>query len=137
MIFTPQFHGKCDKGDKKQGISLVRPKLYMLNNRPIIRNNNNINIVLHMHVQFITCTIVKSYIIASYCIKRSTHNYVELNIALQWNPSKPSPLKVSLLEGWPHFRGEFVLESMLWDFSKWPEYRGGHISGVLIRGVPL
>ncbi len=22
---------------------------------------------------------------------------------------------------------------MLWDFSKWPEYRGGHISGVLIR----
>ncbi len=31
----------------------------------------------------------------------------------------------------------FVLKSMLWDFSKWPEYRGGHISGVLIRGVPL
>ncbi len=26
---------------------------------------------------------------------------------------------------------------MLWDFSKWPEYRGGHISGVLIRGIPL
>ncbi len=42
-----------------------------------------------------------------------------------------------ILEGWPHFRGEFVLKSMLWDFSKWPEYRGGHISGVLIRGVPL
>ena len=47
------------------------------------------------------------------------------------------PVKVSLLEGWPHFRGEFVLKSMLWDFSKWPEYRGYHISGVLIRGVPL
>ncbi len=47
------------------------------------------------------------------------------------------PLKVSSLEGWPHFRGEFVLKSMLWDFSKWPEYRGGHNSGVLIRGVPL
>ncbi len=47
------------------------------------------------------------------------------------------PVKVSLLEGWPHFRGDFVLKSMLWDFSKWPEYRGGHISGVLIRGVPL
>ncbi len=44
------------------------------------------------------------------------------------------PVKVSLLEGWPHFRGEFVLKSML--FSKWPEYRGGHISGVLIRGGP-
>ncbi len=28
------------------------------------------------------------------------------------------PVKVSLLEGWPHFRGEFVLKSMLWDFSK-------------------
>ncbi len=26
---------------------------------------------------------------------------------------------------------------MLWDFSKWPENRGGQISGVLIRGVPL
>ena len=24
---------------------------------------------------------------------------------------------------------------MLWDFSEWPEYRGGHISGVLIEGV--
>ncbi len=51
-------------------------------------------------------------------------------IIIQWNPSKPSPfrpVKVSLLEGWPHFRGEFVLKSMLWDFAKWPEYRGGHI----------
>ncbi len=47
------------------------------------------------------------------------------------------PVKVSFLEGWPHFRGEFVLKSMLWDFLKWPEYRGGHILGVLIRGVPL
>ncbi len=27
------------------------------------------------------------------------------------------PVKVSLLEGWPHFRGEFVLKSILWDFS--------------------
>ena len=26
---------------------------------------------------------------------------------------------------------------MIWDVSKWPEYRSGHISGVLIRGVPL
>ncbi len=34
-------------------------------------------------------------------------------------------------------RGEFVLKSMLWDFSKWPETRGGYISGVLIRGVPM
>ncbi len=60
---------------------------------------------------------------------------------IQWEPllNRPllGPVKVSLLEGWPHFRGEFVLKSMLWDFSKWPEYRGGHISGVLIRGVPL
>ncbi len=30
-----------------------------------------------------------------------------------------------------------VIKSMLWDFSKWPKYRGDHISGVLIRGVPL
>ncbi len=44
---------------------------------------------------------------------------------------------MSLLEGWPHFRGEFVLKSMLQDFSKWPEYRVGHVSGVLIRGIPL
>ena len=54
---------------------------------------------------------------------------------LNWPPL--GPVKASLLEGWPHFRGEFVLISMLWDFSKWPEHRGGHISGVLIRGVPL
>ncbi len=46
-------------------------------------------------------------------------------------------MKVSLLEGWPHFRGEFVLKSMLWDFSKCLEYRGGHILGVLIRGVRI
>ena len=26
---------------------------------------------------------------------------------------------------------------MLWDFSEWPEYRGGHISGVLIRESSL
>ncbi len=26
---------------------------------------------------------------------------------------------------------------MLWDFLKWPEYRGGHISGVVNREVPL
>ncbi len=44
---------------------------------------------------------------------------------------------MSLLQEWLHFRGEFVLKSMLWDLLKWPEYRGGHISGVLIRGVPL
>ncbi len=54
---------------------------------------------------------------------------------LNWSPL--GPVKVFILEGWPHFRGEFVLKSMLWDFSKWPEYRGGQISGVLIRGVPL
>ncbi len=35
------------------------------------------------------------------------------------------PVKLSLLEGWPQFRGEFVLKSMLWGFSK----RCGHISG--------
>ncbi len=46
------------------------------------------------------------------------------------------PAKVSLLEGWPHFRGEFKRVHAL-GLSKWPEYRGGHISGVLIRGVPL
>ena len=59
---------------------------------------------------------------------------------IKWNPlNRPplGPVKVSLLEGWPRFRGEFVLKSMLWDFSKWPEYKGGHISGVLIRGLPL
>ncbi len=55
---------------------------------------------------------------------------------LQWNPSKPATLGTSesvLIRG---VAGEFVLKSMLWDLSKWPEYRGGHISGVLIRGVP-
>ncbi len=61
-------------------------------------------------------------------------------MGIQWNPSKPPTLgtsEVSLLEEWPHFRGEFVLKSMLWDFLEWPEYRGGHISGVLVRGVPM
>ncbi len=45
------------------------------------------------------------------------------------------PVKVSLLEGWAHFTLGWIC--MLWDFSKLLEYRGGHISGVLIRGVPL
>ncbi len=44
------------------------------------------------------------------------------------------PVKVSWLEEWPHFRGEFALGSILWDILKWPEYRGGLISGVQIRG---
>ncbi len=55
---------------------------------------------------------------------------IQQNYGLQWNPPL-GLVKVSLLEG------EFVLKSMLWDFSKWPEYRGGHISGVLIRVVSL
>ncbi len=68
-----------------------------------------------------------------YLITEWSYNYsgTPLNHPL-WGP-----VKVSLLEGWPHFRGELVLKSMLWDFSKWPEYRGGHISGVLIREGPL
>ncbi len=48
----------------------------------------------------------------------------------------PLNRKVSLLEGWPHFRGEFVLKSMLWDFSKWPECRGSHISGSIYYSAP-
>ena len=51
------------------------------------------------------------------------------------------PIKVSWLERWPHFRGKLLLnlyyKSLFWDFSKWPEYRGGHISGVQIRGSSL
>ena len=35
------------------------------------------------------------------------------------------------LLGWPHFRGDFVVLLLA---SEWPEYEGGHISGVLIRG---
>ena len=38
---------------------------------------------------------------------------------------------VLIREGWPHFRGELVLNS----FLKWPEYRGAHISRVQTRGV--
>ena len=34
-------------------------------------------------------------------------------------PPPLGPVKVSLLEGWPHFRGEFAIKSMLWDISKW------------------
>ncbi len=44
------------------------------------------------------------------------------------------PVKVSWLQEWPHFRGEFALRSILWDILKWPHYRGGLISGVQIRG---
>ncbi len=36
-------------------------------------------------------------------------------------------VKVSLLEGWPHFKGEFVLS--FGTFSKWPECRGGTFQG--------
>ena len=31
----------------------------------------------------------------------------------------------------------YYKKHILWDFSEWPEYRGGHISGVLIRGSSL
>ncbi len=37
------------------------------------------------------------------------------------------PVKVSLLEGWPHLRGEFVLKSMLFglfEVAWWPHFRG-------------
>ncbi len=44
------------------------------------------------------------------------------------------PLGPVKVEGWPHFRGEFAL---LWDILKWPQYRGGLISGVQIRGSSL
>ncbi len=44
---------------------------------------------------------------------------------------------MSGIEGWPHFRGEFALESVLWGISKWPQYRGGLISGVQVRGSSL
>ncbi len=50
------------------------------------------------------------------------------------------PVKVSLLEGWPQFmRGEFVLKSICFGIFQvaWIQLGGGHISGVLIRGVPL
>lgn len=40
---------------------------------------------------------------------------------IQWNRSNAATLGICLL----------------WDHSKWPEYRGGHISGVQIRGAPL
>ncbi len=58
------------------------------------------------------------------CPQVSDDDKMAMIVVLQWNPSPLRPVKVSLLEGWPRFMGEFVLESMLWDFSKWPEYRG-------------
>ena len=47
------------------------------------------------------------------------------------------PVKVSWLEGWPNFRGEFVLQRIHWDISNWHEYRSGLISGVQIGGSSL
>ena len=32
------------------------------------------------------------------------------------------------------FQGELVFTKPFWDSTKWPDYRGGHISGVQIRG---
>ncbi len=61
------------------------------------------------------------------------------HVCVQWNLSKPATLGTSesvLIRGVATFQ-ECVLESILWDFSKWPEYRGGHISEVLIRGIPM
>ncbi len=31
----------------------------------------------------------------------------------------------------------YIRKRTLWNFLKWPEYRCGNISGVVIRGVPL
>ncbi len=52
-------------------------------------------------------------------------------LIIQWNPSGTP--KVATFSG----VNLYFFNSMLWDFLKWPEYRGGHISGVLNRGVPL
>ncbi len=53
---------------------------------------------------------------------------------LQWTPSNPATLGncQSVL-----IRGEFALGSIIWDNFKWPQYRGGLISGVQIRGSSL
>ena len=42
-----------------------------------------------------------------------------------------------LIRGVATFQGLICIKKhALWDFWKWLEYRGGHISGVLIKGVP-
>ncbi len=65
------------------------------------------------------------------------------NVLTLWYSGLPlirpplGPVKVSWLEGRPHFRGEFALGGILCDILKWPKYRGGLISGVQIRGSSL
>ncbi len=61
-------------------------------------------------------------------------------LCIQWTPSNPATLGTSqsvLIREVASFRGEFALGSILWGILKWPEYRGGLISGVQIRGSSL
>ena len=68
-----------------------------------------------------------------YCLQRW--------VAIQWTPCNPTTLGTNqsvLIRGVASFQGgtciELVFQRLFWDFSKRPEYRGGHISGVQIRG---
>ncbi len=58
-----------------------------------------------------------------------------------WTPSNPATLGTCqsvLIRGVASFfRGEFEPGSIIWDILKWPQYRGGLISGVLIGGSSL
>ena len=63
------------------------------------------------------------------------------SVKLQWTPSNPATLgtnKSVLIRGVVSFQGGTCIEFVLHiKPSKWPEYRGGHISGIQIRGSSL
>ena len=68
----------------------------------------------------------------------------EVDLWIQWTPSNPATLETNQsvpIRGVDLFQGgaciEYVLQILFWDFLKWSEYKGGHISGVQIRGGSL
>ncbi len=59
---------------------------------------------------------------------------------IQWTPSNPATLgsrQSVLIRGVASFHGWICTRKILEDILKWPEYRGGLISGVQIRGSSL
>ncbi len=123
-------------------------KNLIINSRSIVHRHA----CMHTHTQITMYTIIHSlwYTVVT-SNNRNTmgeqpypHLKQEVHLTVQIHDhistySRPhlGHVKVSWLGRWPHFRGEFTLGSILWDILKWPQYRGGLISGVQIRGSSL
>ncbi len=71
----------------------------------------------------------------SLCVHMLSAVSESTNLRIAKLPSLLGPVKVSWLEGWPHFRGGFAL-SVHWDNSKWPQYTGvASFQGSRLEGV--